>query len=312
MTLPKLIENTVIYGCVQEIGDFELKFSITGGISVIVPLTNISRSYTEIVQSFANDSSTVDNVEIAKLTSMFNIGDYYPIKILSKRVCDHFGHTDVVGSINPADIHKNLSSKSFSKLDQGFNLVGAVVSKEDYGYQMDIGVTDVKAFLSFEDLKKNSHTLNLSIGQLVHCSILEANERSIVLTTSRKLSNFCFNFEQEPSVHYFIPGTQTTVCITGVHNTGLELSLPGGFKGFVPRYHISDDIIASPKKFTIGDIVRGHVLYVHPHTKQVCVSLKTKLEKKAINKLTTTIRLGFIIDNAVVCAKGDFGAVFLK
>ena len=107
MTLSRLIENIIIYGCVQEISDFEIKFSVTGGIVIKVPITNITRPYAKLIENFANEQS--ENIEIAKLCTIFQIGDYFPIKILSKQICDQFGHAEVIGSINPIDIYSNLT-----------------------------------------------------------------------------------------------------------------------------------------------------------------------------------------------------------
>lgn len=312
LTLSKLIENTIVYGCIQEIGDFELKLSITGGIVVTIPITNISNSYTELVQKFANDATNSDDVEIAKLSSIFNIGDYYPVKVLSKLVCDQYGHSEVIGTLNPVDIFKNFSSRTVSKLEKGFNVVCSVISQEDYGYQMDIGINDVKSFLSFDDLRKNFSSINLCVGQLVQCCILEATERSIILSTNRKLAQFKFESIHEPSIYSYLPGVSVDAIITNVSNFGLELSLPGGYKGFVPRYHISEDILKLPKSFKINDNVNGHVLYMHPHTKQICISLKQKLEKKTIRNLISSIKPGLIIEKSIVCARAEFGAIILK
>lgn len=312
MTLSRLVEDLTVYGCIQEIDDFEMKLSVTGGIVVKVPITNISSPYGKLIEAFASNDSSSEAAVIAKLNAIFNIGDYYPIKILSKKVSDQFGHTEIIGSINPKDIYSTFSLKSLNSLPDGYNLVAAVSSLEDYGYEMDLGVNGAKAFLSLEDLKKNCQQTRLHIGQLIFCSLLHKNERTLALTTNKKLSNFCLNLTDEPSVYAYVPGTQVKCLVTGVHNSGLELSLPGGYNGFVSRYHISDDILTLPKKFNLGDSVEGHVLYVQPHTKQVCICLKTKLGKKAVKNLINTIQIGLVIKGAIICGVGEFGRTIFK
>lgn len=311
MTLSRLVEGLTIYGCIQEIDDFEMKFSVTGGIIIKVPIMNISTSYAKLVEEFANDSSP-DTPEIAKLSALFQIGDYYPVKILSKKVCDQFGHTEIIGSINPKDIYSNFSAKTLSNLHDGYNILAAVSSLEDYGYEMDIGVSGIKAFLPLEDLKKSGSQTNLNIGQLLSCSLLQKNERTILLTTNKRLANTSIELTDEPSIYSYVPGTRVKCLITEVRPSGLEVSLPGGYSGFVPRYHISDDIMTLPKKFKIGEAVDGHVLYMQPHTKQVCLSLKSKLGKKSVKTLVNTIQLGLVIKGAVICGVGEFGRVLFK
>nr|XP_027204897.1 protein RRP5 homolog [Dermatophagoides pteronyssinus] len=311
LTLSRLIENTVILGCIQEITDFELKFSITGGIDVTVPITNISTSYSQLIESFANNENE-DSVEIAKLASLFNLGQYFPIRILSKRICDKFGHAEVIGSINPKDVYHNFTSRTFQKLPSGYNLIAAVLSKEDHGYLMDIGIEDLKAFLPNEDLEQNNFT-TLNIGQVIHCSVSTVNERSLTLTTDQtKGKKFCIEDDHQPGILFYSPGINTNAIITETFNHGIELGLPGGYKGFVPRFHVSDDLSVMPKQLKIGDTVQGHVMYVHPHTKQVCVSLKSKMKMKKIKNLIDSIRIGSIIDNAIVCSRSQNGGVIFR
>ncbi|KAI2801942.1 Protein RRP5 [Blomia tropicalis] len=311
MTLAKLMEGQIIYGCIQEINDFEISFSITGGIDVKVPITNISNPYTKLIEDFANEDTVSDDINIAKLCTIFQLGDYYPLAIMSKKLCEQFGHTEIIGSINPKDVHKNLTAKSIEGFPTNYRIFAAVASNEDYGYEMDIGVEGVKAFLPFQDLKKHMQCSTLHIGQLVSCSILRHDQRTIILTTEKKLSNFCVNESHEPSIHIYLPGTNVKCVITGVHNSGFEISLPGDYKGFISRYHIDDNFISPTKKYEIGDSVVGHVLFVQPYIKQVCISLQQKLSRKMVKNLLNKVKIGLIIENAVVCGSAEFGTVIL-
>lgn len=311
MTLSRLVENIIIYGCVYEIDDFEIRLSVSGGIIVKVPITNISNAYTKLIENFA-DNSASEEVEVSKLTAFFQIGDYYPVKILSKQACDHFGHTEIIGSVNPQDIYSNFSSKTVTNLPDGFNILAAVSSLEDYGYEMDLGINGVKAFLPLDDLKKYLNGAKLNIGQLVSCSVFQKNDRSVILTTNKKFSNFCLSNSENASIHWYVPGVKIQCSILNVRNSGLELSLPGDYSGFTPRYHISDDILTVANNFKIGDSVQGHVLYVQPHTKQVCISLKAKLDRKTVKNLINSIKPGLIINNAVICGIGQFGTTIFK
>ncbi|KAH7639421.1 ribosomal RNA Processing 5 [Dermatophagoides farinae] len=311
LTVNRLIENMVVLGCIEEITDFELKFSITGGINVTVPITNISTPYSQLVENFANDQNE-HGVEIAKLASLFNMGEYFAIRILSKRICDKFGHSEVIGSINPKDVYHNFSFKTFQRLPSGYNLIAAVLSKEDHGYLMDIGVEDMKAFLPNEDIEQNNN-VDLHIGQLIQCSVANVNERSLTLTVDDKMAKkFSIEDDHQPGILFYTPGIKTNATITGTFNHGLELGLPGGYKGFVPRFHVSDDLSVMPKQFQISNTVHGHVMYVHPHTKQVCISLKSKIKSKKIKSLIESIRIGLIIDNAIVCSRTQYGGLTFR
>lgn len=310
LSLNRLIEDTVIYGCLLEIAEFDLKFSITGGIIVTVPITNISTAYSNLIENFANEND--DSSEIPTLFSIFKIGDYFPIRILQKKTCDKFGHIEVIGSINPKDIYQNNNIKTFQKLPTGYPIIAAVSSKEDYGYMMDLGVDNLKAFLPIKDLQEYSHSVDLSIGALIRCFIHQFNERSLTLTVNPKCSHFAIEEDHNPNIHFYSPGVKTKTTIISIHNSGLELSLPGGYKGFVPRYHINDDLSYLPMQIKLGLKISGQILYVHPHTKQICISLKNDLKRKRIKTLIESIRIGLILQNATVYAHSQFGNIIFK
>ena len=40
-------------GCVKEVGNYNIKMALPNGLIGTVPITNISQSYTEIIQNFA-------------------------------------------------------------------------------------------------------------------------------------------------------------------------------------------------------------------------------------------------------------------
>lgn len=177
---------------------------------------------------------------------------------------------------------------------------------------MDVGIDNLKAFLPTNDLQEHSHSVDLSIGALIHCFIHQFNERSLTLTVNPKYLHFVLEEDHSPSIHFYSPGIKTKTTIVSIHNSGLELSLPGGYKGFVPRYHINNDLSQSPMQMKLGLKISGQILYVHPHTKQICVSFKNDLKRKKIKNLIESIRIGLILQNSIVCAHSQFGNIIFK
>lgn len=45
-----IVEGQVILGCIQEVHDYELKVSLPHRLSGTVPITKISKAYTELVK----------------------------------------------------------------------------------------------------------------------------------------------------------------------------------------------------------------------------------------------------------------------
>lgn len=311
LTAARLVEGTILLGCVMEVGVFELRFSITGGLIVVVPITNISTLYTSLIEKFADRDDEEEGEEdvIAKLDTFFHVGDYFPLKIVSKQVSDDFGHTEIIGTLNPSDVNQHLS---IVDLPSSSVLVAGVNSVQDYGYEMDVGIEGVKAFLPFKNVEGGKK--KLIVAQLCHCSVVSTDERTLTLayTSDYHSSADDDDFTHPPSISSYLPGTPLKAMVTNVLPYGLEVSLHDEhYRGFVTRHNIDEDV-AKSTAHKIGDTVLGHVLYVHPHTKQVCLSLRPMMKKKFIRSLLTSIKIGEIVDKAVVVGHASFGSVLFR
>lgn len=316
MSLQKLPEGITILGCVQAILDYEIKLSIPGGIIVVVPVTNISTPYSHLIEKFAEDPATVTE-KLLKPDSLFKIGQHLPVKIIEKRNSQNSHKVQVLGSLNPRVIYSNVIPSTFFNISS-VKIVAAVVSQEDHGYIMDVGSSFVNAFLSNENaepfIKNLSKRDRLMTGELVTCTVETiTNGRNIKLTTSPKtLNKSKFTSETEDvSLASLIPGMTVSVTVTNITNKGLDVSVIDEFPGFVHLHHLKSPWHLPTKNYQIGTKLVGSVLYVHPLTRLVAITLKPLLEQSIIKQLIS-IKLGTIFQKGQVVGFDDRRGYVLK
>lgn len=80
------------------------------------------------------------------LKDLFVVGEFLPIKIVD--VTSNDDVTRIEASTNPAHLYADRHFNSFGK---GHVVWATPINKSDHGYEMSVGVRDVRAFLPFKN-----------------------------------------------------------------------------------------------------------------------------------------------------------------
>jgi len=137
----------VVLGRVSKILEYGLVVSIPGGFVGHVEVTNISESYTNLLQAIIN-SNNVHPEEFKSLSDLYNTGDYV--------VC-------YVKSINPEgkwlynlSLETHLINQNIynNHLVSDTKIICSIKSIEDHGYVVDTGISNVRAFIATENVDK--------------------------------------------------------------------------------------------------------------------------------------------------------------
>lgn len=127
-------------GCIFEVTEYDLIISLPGGIVGRVQVTDISESYTNLLQNLIKSEHGQSN-EFKSLPELYSCGDYVVCYVKSIQPQEKW---QIVLSLEPQLINQNLS---ISCLDSGSKIVCTVSSIEDHGYVVDTGLTNVRAFI---------------------------------------------------------------------------------------------------------------------------------------------------------------------
>ena len=219
-------------GYVQDIKSSELIVSLPGlGNFGHVRLANISRVYTDTLAAKIDDNNNDDAPAAASLLDMYSKGDLVRCKVLA------FVDKKLMLSIAPEHVNAACSSSGSGHLVEGVVMSGAVKSREDHGYTVDLGLASTTAFCRLD-----TTTTRLHIGQTrlfrvgAHKGKGKANSASIVpLHLCDPASESVFYDAMETTdggarlqFDALLPGARLSGCVVDkVGRNGLQLGVAG-------------------------------------------------------------------------------------
>ncbi|XP_076167396.1 ribosomal RNA Processing 5 [Ptiloglossa arizonensis] len=287
-----ICEGLVVLGCIFEVTEYDLIISLPGGIVGRVQVTDISESYTNLLQNLIKSEHGQSN-EFKSLPELYSCGDYVVCYVKSIQPQEKW---QIVLSLEPQLINQNLS---ISCLDSGSKIVCTVSSIEDHGYVVDTGLTNVRAFIP---TKENSSEKYLSPGKQLLCHVEEIktseNTSTIKLSTKQKLVA-AVNDVEIMSLDNLMPGTKFVLHIKKVLSNGLYVCFGKNNIGYINQLYLNNPLSKYSKEME----VIGTLLYILPTVKFGYFSLI--IDKSKDN----TIKSGDIIQEASALFRESGGVV---
>ncbi|KAG5306190.1 RRP5 protein, partial [Acromyrmex insinuator] len=288
-----LHEGLILLGRVSEISEYDLIVSLPGGLLGRVQATDLSQSYTNLLQDIIN-AKVVQSNEFKPLPDLFNLGDYVTCYIKNINFEDKWSYSL---SMEPQLINQNVHASYFVK---DMKVICTVKSIEDHGYIIDIGVANVRAFLSTEDIDKGKQYFP---GTQFLCAIKEIktvdNMSVIKLSTKRKKIDSA-NVHNIMSLDVLTPGTKLSLYVTKVLSNGLQVRFGKNNVGYINRIYLNNPL----STYVDNMEVIGTLLYILPTVKLAYFSLLTDISEKE------KLPVGNIINNARVLYRESSGIIF--
>uniref|UniRef100_A0A182M0M1 S1 motif domain-containing protein n=1 Tax=Anopheles culicifacies TaxID=139723 RepID=A0A182M0M1_9DIPT len=294
LSVATMREGMLVLACVKRIAKAHIELLLPGCISGIVPISMISDAYSLRLKDMINTGST----NCPTLNDLYRVGDLVYVTLLSKE------SSRLTFSLKPNDLHKSYVT---SQLVPGLVLSATIVRKEDHGYSMDIGVRNVRGFLSDESLGQNRD----DVGRNLVCSIesvsrLDSNP-TVLLKAFDPEAPWVLNME-DADMETIVPGCRMMFTVGEQVDHGLRGML---FEDMVPAY-VNENMLTKPTsrpdEYSMFKKIPATLLYVMPVTKQVFVSLKPYSKNRV--EMNVNNGPGTIIEKAYVKAVKDAGVWF--
>ncbi|KAG7214067.1 hypothetical protein KM043_001432 [Ampulex compressa] len=256
-----LREGLIVLGRVFDVTEYDLLVSLPGGINGRAQVTDLCKSYTKLLQHIIKLEDDQPD-EFKPLPQLYQPGDYVACYV------------------------KCLSPEE--------------KCIEDHGYTVDMGMSNVRAFIARKDVDPGKQYFS---GRQLFCVIKSIKRHDNMLTVTlsakqKKLEQPCTNDIEALDV--LIPGTKCTLYVKKVLHNGLRVSFGKDYTGYVNRIYLNDPL----SSYTHGSEIIGRLMYVVPTVKFGYFSvLEDKLDKKILNT-------GRIIDKAIVLYRESNGIVF--
>ncbi|CAG2221342.1 PDCD11 [Mytilus edulis] len=313
-----LSTDMLVLGCVKEVHDYEVILSLPGGLSGVVPITNISDAYHDQLKQLASQSGTEDDIgRFSYLHEIFKIGTIIPSKVVSIGK-NTKGKTAIKLTINPKAVNQEFEP---SHIRDGLVLYGSVASQEDHGYVVDLGVKNNKAFLKNKDAERFIQLHNdgypLMVGQSIICKVetgkdkldmLSGESRTVTVTIdpNKLLSNEVV--AKDIPFRSFIPGMKVNATVDQLTGDGVTVKFLQ-YGGTIHRSHLTEN----PDKALKNKQIKACVLYIHPTTKAAVLSnLPHLVEYKGVPVIGQFGQLTVcqIVENAEVTHPGSYNVLF--
>ncbi|XP_076757290.1 ribosomal RNA Processing 5 [Xylocopa sonorina] len=284
-------EGLVVLGCIFQVTEYDLMISLPGGTIGRAQITDISGSYTNLLQSLIELENQTNDFK--PLPELYSCGDYVVCYIKAVQPQEKW---QIAISLEPRLINQNLD---VTYVNTGSKIVCSISSIEDHGYMVDVGVANVRAFIPTEECDNDKR---LFPGKQLFCHIKEVkaseSASTVTLSLKQKLVKGVNKIEIN-SLDSLTPGTKFNLSVRKVLSNGLYISFGQDYVGYINQLYLDEPL----SKYVKGLEITGTLLYVLPLVKFAYFS--STLDKPKGN----TIEPGQVVENAVVLFKESNGVV---
>ncbi|KAI8821806.1 uncharacterized protein EV422DRAFT_495369 [Fimicolochytrium jonesii] len=320
LSFKRLNVGMTLLGCIKEINDLDIAISLPDQLTGYVSITEISDYITAQVEKAAGDNEDSEEDEeeeseesVPELREYFGLGQVVSCVITAlEHDADSEGKAGsgrrrVALSLKPELVNANISS---SDLVEGLVLACSIVSEEDHGFILSVGIEGASGFLLKKNAKafveKQNEGRPLKIGQVLHGNVLKVDEARKVVSVT---------LDPEVQAKAVVPATQVIAFdalkagalvnakVKDVLDNGILLTFLGVLEGTVNLAHLGSLIVDPeeelPAKYKVGQRLRVRVLYVDPIRKKIAATLSPSL-LHFVRFTPPAVEIGSIFDDFVV------------
>ncbi|GMK53480.1 hypothetical protein CspeluHIS016_0100660 [Cutaneotrichosporon spelunceum] len=351
LSYKRLVPGTIVLGRVHSVLPLHLVVSLPNNLLAHVPITEVSSTLTAALNREMNEDD--EDVEMEddeeggapELQELFAPGQYVAARVLnafptaSQAFVAQYPVSETTRlaarielTLIPEKINGDVAK---ADLTEGFCITGEVLSKEDKGYRVGLGLGEgapgVEGFLSNDEVEGERPDPDaLTTGELIPGQLLRAVVKKVAAggrvlqlsTDEQTLIHSCLT--EVSNIGSLLPGSLVSALITAVVPSGLNVKLCGFYDGTIDLAHLGlgEDEIDS--RFKIGKKLKARILYdtvaagerrfalsVLPHIFNLSSPLtaaKEPLEEAVpIGKTLASVKITRVIPDWGVVARTDDG-----
>jgi rRNA biogenesis protein RRP5 len=243
-----LSPGTIILGQVTDISHQDIVLALPNNLVGYVPLTAVSDKLNERLEKLLkeeeadkDEGSDEEAFEDVDLKDMFSVGQYVRACITATSDDSARARKRLELSIDPKLVNKGLSKR---KIPVNSMVQASVVSNEDHGLVMDLGLDDssLKGFLPKGELGPKVQHAKVQEGAVFMCLVtgLNSDGRIVKLSADHtKAGNLTKGntLTEAPTVDVFLPGTAVDVLVADTTASTLTGKILGLIDATADAYH---------------------------------------------------------------------------
>ncbi|KZM27491.1 RNA binding [Ascochyta rabiei] len=276
----KLSAGTLLLGQVTDITSQDIVLALPNNLVGYVPLTAVSDKLNERLEKLLNEDDEgktgdddAEDFEDVQLKNFFFVGQY-----LRACVTSTTSTTDDTArarkrlelSIDPKLVNKGVPKR---KMPVNLMLQASVLSNEDHGLVMDLGLddTNIKGFLPKGELGAKVQHADVQEGAVFMCLVtgLNSDGKIVKLSADQSKSGILSKgntLTDAPTIDVFLPGTAVDVLIADNTPTTLTGKILGLIDATADAYHsgATEKGADVSQKHKIGSKVKARILFTCP------------------------------------------------
>ncbi|KAH8653397.1 hypothetical protein BX600DRAFT_553131 [Xylariales sp. PMI_506] len=270
----RLVKGSLVLAQVAEINSLELVLALPNNLMGHVPITAISKPLDERIEAEAareDDENEAQDDEV-DLKSLFVLGQYLRAYVISTieetETSSGKPKRRIELSLRPEHSNSGLSS---SDVVTNATVMATVISVEDHGFVMDIGLEDAKlrAFLPKKELDATISDERLQPGSVILSLVTgkSANGKIAQLTTIQgkigKVQNFA---STATTINTFLPGSAVEVMVSEISARGIAGKVMGSLDVTADLIHSGAGPHAKDleETFKVGKKIKARVICNFP------------------------------------------------
>ncbi|OIW33783.1 nucleic acid-binding protein [Coniochaeta ligniaria NRRL 30616] len=273
----RLVKGSLVLGQVCAINPLDIALSLPNNIVGHVSITSISEALTARIQASATDDAASaqdvdDESNDVDLDALFEIGQYVRAYVVS--TMDDSAPTagkakrHIELSLRPELANSGLSAQD---VVQNSTVMASVVSVEDHGFVMDLGVADSdRGFLPKKKLDKGIPEERLQPGAVVLCMVTGKKGKITQLSTLRSdIRSTKNDAATATTINTFLPGTVADVLITEVSARGIVGKVMGHLDVTADLVHSGAGPYGADleEKYKAGSRLKARIICTFPAAK---------------------------------------------
>ena len=277
----RLCPGTLVLGQISQINRHDIALNLPNNLTGFIPLNSISDQITGHLENLADeedDSQNEDDVrDTPDLQSMFHVGQYLRAQVISTED-QRKSHASTKKHIS-LSIHPQKANASLTKAELVPNsmIQASVLSVEDHGYRMDLGLEDkaIHGFLALKDVGKDVDRSAIKEGAVLLCMVVgqNSNGKTIKLSIDQtkigmKKKGVCLT--EAPTVDAFLPGTAVEFMVIESSSFGVAGKIMGMMDVTADPLHAgawsgSQDL---EKRYPAGSKFKGRLICTFPESEE--------------------------------------------
>jgi rRNA biogenesis protein RRP5 len=332
----KLTPGTITLGQVTDISHQDIVLALPNNLVGYVPLTAVSDKLNERLEKLMKDDEEGEGAadeddedfEDVHLEDMFTVGQYLRACVTATTDDTARARKRLELSIDPKLVNKGLTKR---KMPVNSMVQATVMSNEDHGLVMDLGLDDskVKGFLPKGELGPKIQHAKVQEGAVFMCLVTGINSDGRIVKLSAdhtKAGNLTKGntLTEAPTIDVFLPGTAVDVLVADTTSSTLTGKILGLVDATADAYHsgLTEKGGDVSQKHKIGTKVKARILFTCPDSEPArvgvslldhVVSLSTRMSGKPKERKPALelLPISTVVDSAkVVKVAPALGAFF--